>query len=152
VFSIDEIIDLSIQIEENGERTYRRASEKTRDPSLCAALRWLADEEAQHARWFAELKGRKTPAAEDPQVRALGRAILREMLGEQAFSLADADLSEGQHMGRLLEKAVEFEQDTVLFYEMLGSFLEEPDALSRLQEIIEEENRHIQTLREHLRG
>ena len=61
------------------------------------------------------------------------------------ITLAEIDQVRG-----VLEAAVEFEQDTVLFYEMLGSFVEGKENLALLDTIIEEENGHIKVLRDFL--
>jgi len=49
----------------------------------------------------------------------------------------------------LIELAVELEKDTILFYQMLQAFIEDSDTLAGLNEIIAEENRHIEMLREY---
>jgi rubrerythrin len=43
---------------------------------------------------------------------------------------------------------IEFEQDTVLFYEMIAPFIEDSQTRANLQEIIAEEKRHIARLRD----
>ena len=48
MFSLKDIIDIAVQIEQNGERVYRNAAGKIEDPSLRSLLQWLADEETQH--------------------------------------------------------------------------------------------------------
>ena len=50
----------------------------------------------------------------------------------------------------MISLAIEFEQDTVLFFEMFESFLEDQGSLKSLNRIIEEERRHIQVLEEYL--
>jgi rubrerythrin len=46
----------------------------------------------------------------------------------------------------LIDVLVEFEKDTILFYEMLSGFIPAPEVLSQLQTIIAEEKRHITQL------
>jgi rubrerythrin len=43
---------------------------------------------------------------------------------------------------------IEFEKDTVLFYEMIEPFIEGGNTLEQLKEIIAEENLHIELLQE----
>ena len=43
----------------------------------------------------------------------------------------------------MLTQSLAFEEDTVLFYETLGAFIEEPETLRQLDVIISEERRHI---------
>ena len=150
MFEIKDIIDLAIQIEENGEKVYRHAAEKILNPSLVSLLQWLADEEVKHAKWFSELKLKVRKTTDDPRLAEIGKSILLGALGEEAFSLKDADFSQIDHIKDLLTLSIEFERDTVLFYEMMRPFLEEKESLDYLDAIIEEENSHIRILQEFL--
>jgi rubrerythrin len=49
-------------------------------------------------------------------------------------------------MEALIQLAIEFEKDSILFYEMIGSFIEDTETSEKLNEIIAEENRHIELL------
>jgi rubrerythrin len=147
MFTTGEIVDLAIQIEKNGERIYRDALQKAPNPSLAAGLERLVDEEAQHAKWFSEIKEAIQTSIDDPRVEEMGKSILRGILGDQVFSLQDVDFSSLEKVQELFELAIEFEKDTVLFYEMIRNFIEDEGTLSDLNKIIEEENRHIQLIR-----
>ena len=150
VFSIGDIIDLAIQIEENGEKVYRKAVEKAPNSSLSSLLQWLADEEAKHIRWFNELREVTNSTPVDPQLEELGKNILRSVVGEQSFSLDEADFSRIDTVKDLLRLAIEFQKDTILFYEMIQTFVQDNEGLDQLGEIIEEETRHIGLLEEYL--
>jgi rubrerythrin len=50
MFSIQEILDLAIRIENNGESVYRRAVDEISETALASVLQWMADEEVEHAR------------------------------------------------------------------------------------------------------
>lgn len=147
MFTTGEIVDLAIQIEKNGERIYRDAVKTAPNPSLAAGLERLADEEAQHAKWFSEIKETAQTSIDDPPVEEMGKSILRGILGGQVFSLQDVDFSSLEEVKELFELAIEFEKDTVLFYEMIRNFIEDEGSLSDLNKIIEEENHHIQLIR-----
>jgi rubrerythrin len=73
-------------------------------------------------------------------------SILQGILGDQSFSLKEADLSKIDSMEALIQLAIEFEKDSILFYEMIGSFIEDTETSEKLNEIIAEENRHIELL------
>jgi rubrerythrin len=150
MFSSADIIDLAIQIEKNGEKVYRNALEGVQNQSVASILQWLADEEVEHAKWFSELKQavRKVPV--DRRLEDMGRDILQGILGEESFSLKEADLQNLGSIENLINLAIEFERDTVLFFEMFESFLEDRESLEHLNKIIEEEKRHIQVLEEYL--
>ena len=150
MFSVGDIIDLATQIEENGENVYRKAVEKAPNPSLASLLQWLADEEAKHISWFNELREVANSTPIDPQLEELGKNILRSVVGEQSFSLDEADFSRIDTVKELLRLAIEFEKDTILFYEMIQTFVQDRETLDHLKEIIEEETRHIGLLEEYL--
>jgi rubrerythrin len=152
MFSAKEIIDLAIQIEENAEKVYREASEKTSDPEISAGLQWLAEEELRHTRWFSELREELESTANDPELEEMGTAILRGVLGEEIFSLKDVDLSQTDHIKDLFRMVIQFEKDTVLFFEMIRSLAEDEETLKHLNQIIQEENRHVQVLEEFVSG
>ena len=150
MFTLSEIIDLAIRIEKNGENAYRKAQEEVSNPSLASMLQWLAEEEVEHEKWFTQLKEKAVTLAEDPKLEKMGKAILQGVLGDQAFSIKDADFSKIEDINSLLELSVEFEKDTVLFYEMLRAFIDDEETLSQLDKIIEEEKRHVKLLEEFL--
>ena len=150
MFTMREIIEFAIRIEENGEKVYRDASEKVSDPSLVSLLQRLADDESEHVRWFSDLKRTIKEEGVDPQVGEMGQSLLLGIVGDQAFSLKERDLSTIADLKEVLKIALGFEKDTVIFYEMMGSFLQEDAALAKLDQIIQEENRHIRALSEAL--
>lgn len=146
MFSLSEVFGLAIQIEKNGEQYYRDAMKKVSNPSLHSMLEWLAEQEKKHQSWFSERKENLDTEGEDPEMAEMGSSILQGILGDQSFSLKEADLSEIEGVEALIELAVEFEKDSILFYEMIGSFIEDFETSEKLNEIIAEENRHIELL------
>lgn len=150
MFTLTEIIDLAIRIEKNGAMIYRKAQAEVSNPSLTSLLDWLTEDEANHEKWFASLREESRKSEGDPKLEEMGQAILQGVLGERAFSLEEADFSKIEDVTSLLELSVEFEKDTILFYEMLSTFIEDEKTLSRLSQIIAEENRHVQVLEEFL--
>ena len=146
MFVIRDIIELAIRIEKNAEKIYRTAQAKFTNSSLISTLQWLAEEEDNHAKWFSELKEKINPNISDPAIEEMGRTLLTYVLGSQSFSLREANFTEMQNLEELLALAAQFERDKVMFYEMLRPFIEDPETLTFLENIISEENRHIQRL------
>ena len=149
MFSIREIIDIAIKIEKNGESFYRDAMEKISNPELKPVLLFLADQEHEHAQWFEKLKHKTKKTGSEQKVAEISEAMLQSLIGDQKFSLDDAELSELDTVQSLLELAIEVEKDTIVFYQMLQAFIEDSDTLDGLNEIIAEENRHIELLKEY---
>ena len=113
-------------------------------------LQQLADEESEHLRWFSDLKGTVKEERVNSQVGEMGQSLLLEIVGDQTFSLKEWDLSTIVDLKEVLKIALGFEKDTVIFYEMMGPFVQEDAALAKLDQIIQEENRHIRVLSEFL--
>ena len=148
MFSAKEIIDLAIKLEKNGEAVYRDAIEKVSNPELVPLLEWMADEEVKHADWFADLKHNLETRKKNPFAEEMSRELFNEMLGEKNFSLKDLDFSSIETVEELVEVFIEFEKDSIIFYEVLKPFVEDPAARKYLQKIIEEERHHIDRLKD----
>ncbi len=148
MFSAKEIIELAIKIEKNGEAVYRSAIEKVPNPELVPLLEWMADEEVKHANWFAELKHNLKTKNENPFVEEMGHELFNEMLGDKNFSLKDVDFATIEEIDDLIETFIEFEKDSIIFYEVLKPFVEDPVVWKYLSKIIDEEKHHIELLKE----
>jgi rubrerythrin len=152
MFSIREIFELGEQLERNGRRFYADALAAFQDPWLSSLLRWLAEEEVRHEEWFARRKEALGKGEGDAITQDMGNAILRDILGDQTFSLKEADFANVGEVRDLITIALEFEKDTILFFEMVQTFLEDPETLEGLKAIIDEERRHIQSIEEYGRS
>jgi rubrerythrin len=147
MFSLKDIIDIAVQIEENGERVYRNAAQKIENPSLRSLLQGLAEEEAQHAKWFEALIDTVTGTGDFQEQEKMGRALLKNAVGDQSFTLEDADFSSMEKIEDLLKLAIEFEKDTVLFYGVLQPLIEDQQTLEQLHVVIQEEENHVRHLK-----
>jgi rubrerythrin len=146
MFLMSDIIDLVIQIEVNAENIYRNALMKISNPSLVTILKWLADEEVEHAAWFRRLRATTDHRITDPEVEAMGKSLLSDVLGKQSFSLKEADFSNMSRLTDLLSLAIEFENDKILFYKMLRPFIDDNATIDFLEKIIAEETHHVAEL------
>jgi rubrerythrin len=147
MFTIREIYALAVQIEKNGEAFYRDAVKKVPSPSLQALFERLAEEEVSHRETFQHKEA--ALSSSEPNVSGhgeIGTPILQELLGDQAFSLKEVDLSTLKKQEDLIAAALEFERDTILFYDMISAFIEDAQTLARIREIKEEESQHIALL------
>ncbi len=146
MFSIKEIFDMAIMLEKNGEATYRGAARNLSNPAFVSLLEWMADEEAKHAEWFSNRQKMTTLAPLNPVVDEMGRELFNDLLSGQSFSLDDVDFGRLDHVNAMVETFIEFEQDTIIFYQMLEAFLKDEQTLKELKRIITEEERHIEGL------
>jgi len=148
MFSIREIIDMAIQLEKNAETFYRAAVAKMSTPSLEPVLICLANEERDHSKWFEKLRRVAQEAEAKGQSVEISSEALRSLVGGQKFSLDEVDLSKIESVQELIELAMEHEKDTIIFYQMLQSFIDDPETMKELDEIIAEEEQHIKLLKE----
>ncbi len=148
MFSANEILDLAIKLEKNGELVYRDAIEKVSNPELIRLLEWMADEEVKHANWFAELKLKLDQKSANPFMEKMSRELFDDLLGDKNFSLKDVDFYSVSDIDDLIAIFIEFEKDSVRFYQVLEPFIGDPTSLESLKKIIDEENCHIKRLQE----
>ena len=143
MFTLKDVIAVAVQIENNGEEIYRRAAERNASVEMSRLLSWIADEEVRHGEWFEELGRRAAATPVEGAMEKMARIMLRSSVEGQSFSLDEADLSRVDEADRLLAMSIEFEKDTVAFYQMMQPFLQDPQPAAALERIIEEEKRHI---------
>jgi len=148
MFTALEILDLAIRLEGNGECVYREAAGRATDPDIGALLLWMAEEEVKHARWFSELKQKIETRSINPFMEEMSRKVFGGLLGDKSFSHREVNFSEVDRVDDLIHIFIEFEKDTVLFYETLLPFIEDNNTLHYLTKIIAEENSHIKKLHE----
>ncbi len=150
MFSIKEILDMAIMLEKNGEATYRGVAGNLSDQSLVSMLEWMADEEVKHAEWFSRRQQEIAFEPLNPVADAMGREMFEDLLSGRSFSLDDVDFARIDHIGAMIETFIEFEKDTILFYQMLEAFLQDEQTLQALKKIIAEEERHIESLQAYI--
>ena len=149
MFTLHEIYDLAIRIEKNGEKFFREAVRKTSNPSLKALFLWLADQEIRHREWFIRKKASSNTGTDSLALDEMSGKMLQDILGDQRFSLEDLDVARIETLDELLSISIEFEKDTIIFFRMLRSLIDDSESLRGLDEIIEEENHHIRTLEDY---
>lgn len=148
MFTIADIRNIAIQIERNGEATYRNAANQASDPELAEVFNRMADDELRHAEWFENIQTDRELTAEQSELEEVGKSILREMVKDKTFSLEEKTLVKVDNITDLISESHGFEEDTILFYEMLSGFIEDPHTLEQLNRIIAEEKKHSEELQE----
>ena len=144
MFSIHEIVDIAIQLEENGENIYRDAQKLTDNLSLSDLLEWIVAEELNHAEWLTELKSDIKIKEDHHLIAKISKTFVSDFIGEQAFSLNDVDFSQIENTKDLIRIFIDFEEDTIIFFEMLKSFITDEKTTEKLDQIIGEEENHIE--------
>ncbi len=150
MFTIKELIDIAIRIEQNGATAYQQAKAKTTRPAFKELMQWLVDQELEHAQWFRDLGARLPEETQTSAVQEIDPAFIENLMGGQSFSLDDVDFAALEQFQDVFNAAIELENDTILFYEMLLPFIDNPLTAEQLNLIIKEEKGHVRRLQEML--
>jgi rubrerythrin len=148
-FNADEILAMAEQIERNGAAFYRRAAEATRDPGTRTRLAELAEWELGHEKLFTEMRQGLTPAERtelsfDPDGDAVH--YLRVMADRHVFNVNKdpaALLSGKETTPQMLDIALGFERDTILFFQAMEGAVPPSVGKDKVQRLIQEEITHV---------
>jgi rubrerythrin len=149
-FNANEILKMAEQIERNGYTFYTTAAENVTDSESKEFLLKLADMESLHEAYFASIRKElsdqeKETTVFDPDGEV--ELYIRALADTRIFFEKKVDTSS---MEEILKAAITAEKDSIVFY--LGMKHTVPERLGRekVDEIIEEEMRHITLLSEKL--
>lgn len=151
-YTVNEIIESAIQIEKNGYRFYDRAAARDDlSPKTRELLAWLRDQETEHEKTFASLRG----TFEKMEMYAMkdweGIAdFIKSNAESHVFNDADAAIRlavEAKDEDEILRNAVNFEKDTILFFTSFQKDMLDPEAKKVIRRIIDEEATHVVRLR-----
>ncbi len=148
MFTMDDLYEIAIKMEKNGESTYNDSAGKANQTDLRQMLEWMAEEEASHGKWFTSQRNTLSLKIDEIQLKEMVPRVLEDMMGENAFSLDDIDFSEIKSVKEMIQTFIGFEEDTIMFYEMLEIFIEDESVRNGLETIVQEEKKHVQKLEE----
>lgn len=146
MFTMNDLFEIAIKMEKNGASVYTNAAEKIENKELQSLLKWMAGEEACHEKWFIDQKSGLALKKDEADLQQMVPQALQDMMGEKTLSLEDIHFSQMTRASELLQTFIGFEQDTIMFYELLEMFIEEKVVLSGLKKIIVEEKNHIKKI------
>jgi len=149
-----EILSMAEQVERNGDRFYRLATDKQSDREAAAAFLRLAEMEQGHLKVFADMKaalsdGERKPVTFDPYDE--DSLYLRAMADRNIFDVtADAakKLTGKETMEQILTIGIAAEKDSIVFYSGLRDMVPARLGRDRIEKIIREELSHFATLSE----
>lgn len=147
-FSGEEIVQLAVAIEKQGQKFYEIAASKVDDPEVKAMFELLANEEAQHIKDFEKL-GEKLTGDFTPNESYVGE------YGDYLKVLIDNHVFNHDNIEKFLENltvareamaiAFRFEKDSILIFQELYNVVNE-EGKGILAELIEQEKQHIKKL------
>ena len=92
--------------------------------------------------------GYSVVAAENIGRRAMSRALVEDVVQGQAFSLQEVDFETINTPGKMIRTFIGFEDDTIAFYEILKTLIDDPVIAGQMEQIIDEEKKHMTRFRE----
>ena len=150
VFNADEIFEMALQIERNGEKFYRDSAKKITDSEAQDLLVKLADMEVEHQKVFGGMKSALTEADKkamtfDPNNEA--GLYLASLANTKVFFEKDIDTS---RLEGIFKSALAAEKDSIAFYLGMKDVVPMGGGREKIEDIIQEERRHIRILGEKL--
>lgn len=151
-FSINEIVELAVQIEKKGYTFYNKALErKGLNSNSAELLQKLRDDEIVHEQTFkrmrTELNREEITLSGDWQEVS---NYLRTISDSHIFSKPDAAIElaiSANDEKELIENAIQFEKDTLLFFNSIYKKIEGRIVRKILKKIIKEEVHHLKKLK-----
>lgn len=150
IFNADEIFEMALKIEQNGEKFYRDSAQKVKDSETQDFLAGLADMELEHQRIFKGMKSALTAADQkamtfDPNNET--GLYLASLANTKVFFEKDIDTS---GLEGIFKSALAAEKDSIAFYLGMKDLVPAGSGREKIEEIIKEEMRHIRILSERL--
>jgi rubrerythrin len=145
-FNADDIFEMAEQLERNGARFYRTASEAVQNQAAKDLLLRLAAMEDAHEKTFSQMRAQlkaaeKTSTVFDPRGEAVG--YLKSLADTRVFFEKKIDTSS---MESILKEAITAEKDSIVFYLGMKEAVPESLGKNRLEDVIKEEMGHIRLL------
>jgi rubrerythrin len=147
-FSINEIVELAVQIEHNGYAFYHEATKhKDLDAASLELLSDLRDAELSHEKTFLALRDdedlKQLVLAQDWELVA---SYLKTIVDSRIFNTEDAAIrlaTQAKDVKGILDYAIQFEKDTLLYFHTIKDALTSTKAQSAVARIIHEEISHV---------
>jgi rubrerythrin len=149
-FNADDIFEMAEQLERNGAKFYRDASESVADPQSKKFLTQLSQMEVEHEKTFKAMRAglsekEKAATVFDPEHEAV--LYLRALADTRVFFQKTIDL---KSMKEILKSAIEAEKDSIVFYLGMKDVVPEALGKNRIDGVIKEEMGHIRLLSKEL--
>jgi len=149
VFSGPEIIEMAIRTEENGQKFYSDYAERSEVEGVKSLFSFLANEEKKHIEDFEKLydivkKTGETMFGDYDEFKAYMESFADSKFLTNFTSEAEK-IKGSKNVGEVLDFAIAFEKETLLFYYGLNDFISEKGK-GIVENIIEQERSHIKKL------
>ena len=148
-FNADEVFEMGMDVEKNGEAYYNKAAELAADPDVKRVFEYLAGEEKTHWETFKQLREGITGDMAAPTVidsDGVNELYLNALVKSRLFSSereAEKAAEDAKDAVAALKAALTFEKDTILFFSMMKSMTRGDLGADKIDLLIAEEQKHI---------
>jgi rubrerythrin len=153
VYSVNEVIEMAVQIEHNGYAFYNEAlKHKGLDASSQKLLTTLRDQELNHEKTFLALR-------DEADVKGLEMTMDWELISSYLKTIVESRLftnetsaikaaTQAIDFNAILDAAINFEKDTLLYFHTIKDAINSEKGKFAVAKIIHEEITHILKLTE----
>lgn len=148
-FNADEVFEMGMDVEKNGEAYYNKAAELAADPKVKKVFEYLAGEEKTHWNIFKQLRDGLSGDMAAPTVidsEGVNELYLDALVKSRLFSSereAEQLAEKAKDAIEALNIALSFEKDTILFFSMMKSMTRADLGADKIDLLIAEEQKHI---------
>ncbi|MCK9309093.1 MAG: ferritin family protein [Candidatus Cloacimonetes bacterium] len=148
VYSVNEVIEMAVQIEKNGFAFYHEATKrKDLDAKTKEFIEFLRDQELNHEKLFLNLR-------DDLDMEILQLSPDWELAAEYLKTIVEGRIFNSESSAiqlaagakdiyGVVENAISFEKDTLLYFHALADNIVNPKTKDVLRKIINEEVSHV---------
>jgi len=148
VFSVNEVIEMAVQIEKNGYAYYHESTKrKDLDAKAKEFIEYLRDQELEHEQTFLNLR-------EELDLQVLDLSQDWELVAEYLKTIVDSRIFNSEYsaiqmaanakdLGSVIDNAITFEKDTLLYFHAIADNINNPKTKGILRKIINEEVSHV---------
>ena len=148
-FSIQEIIEIAIEIEKNGEAFYRTLVESANTARLRDLFKYLSEEEKKHKVRFEEiLKSVGGYQISEIYYATEYMGYMKALADERVFTkdvFAPDIVKNLKSSKEAIDLAIGFEKDSIIFLHEMQNMINDPEK-ETVQRLLNEERGHIRRL------
>ncbi len=147
LYSSNELLEMALKIEEDGEKFYDHLSKTFDDLKKKEFFSYLASQEKQHAKDFKRLLQGLTEEIE-PTFWEEASKYVKSLVEDKIFPNVGEMIEKSKKMtlDDILNFSIGIEKETVIFYEELYDLVREKRSKEVLSRIIREEVGHVRNL------
>lgn len=151
-FNVDEIFEMAEEIERNGAKFYREASQKSQDSKVKTMFTELAAMEDGHEKIFANMRKDLTANMKEPTVFDPDNQVARylqtmaDFHGMEGKAAPTQKFTGKESLEEILRAALQAEKNSIAFYVGIKDLVPEKKGREKVQTIIIEEMTHVSTI------